>query len=609
LSKVKANPDSTRLFAMTGLETIENLSYLDTSEVTNMSFMFAGCGNLRNVKFSDLNTSNVTDMSYMFAGMTDPDNKNEINLDLSNWNTSKVRDMSNMFFNYAGGNSIRSINFGHIDTSNVTNMTAMFVYNDSIENLDLSGFDTSNVTDMNSMFLGDSGLKSVALANFDTSKVTSMISMFGYCSSLVTVDVSKFDTSSVAAFQDMFISCASLENVDVSGFQTSTQSEFSGMFKNCASLQKLDLSQFVMTNFYSSMLEGCRSLSSIKTGSLTRFDVGVPNIDTTSGRYTGRWIGENTGNTYASSDAFMTDYDGSKPDTYIWEGYPGKDVTVKYENQLGNEIHASQTITGYAEDGYDAITENYKLSIDGYDLDTDNLPANAKGQFNLNIPQTVIYKYNRTAAKPVTVNYQDSSNHAIHDPKIITGYINDDYDVSTADYQLKIPGYDLDRDQLPDNLTGKLSDTAKTITYSYKRAESAGVTVSYQDLDGKTLHADQHLTGKIGDSFDVTTADYQLAIEGYRLDKEKLPTNMTGELTDKEQTVIYQYQKLPATAQPVTVKYVDLAQKQLHADQQITGKVGDHYDASTSQYQLAIDGYELDTRACFKTKYFTGLYA
>ena len=70
--------------------------------------------------FKGSNTSNVTNMSYMFnrcSGLT--------SLDLSGWNTSNVKDMNQMFY-----------------------------YCNKLETLDLSGWDTSKVTDMNGMFGG-----------------------------------------------------------------------------------------------------------------------------------------------------------------------------------------------------------------------------------------------------------------------------------------------------------------------------------------------------------------------------------------------------------------------------------------------------------------------
>ena len=45
-------------------------------------------------------------------------------------------------------------------------------------------------------------------------------------------------------------------------------------------------------------------------------------------------------------------------------------------DQFNNEIHPTQTISGYIGDAYDASTDQYKLTIDGYSLDQEQLPSN-----------------------------------------------------------------------------------------------------------------------------------------------------------------------------------------------------------------------------------------
>ena len=73
------------------LESIDNLSLLDTTSVTNMSNMFLWCSSLSNFDLSAFNTSNVENMQGMF-------NFCEITtLDHSNFDTSSVVNMSSMF--------------------------------------------------------------------------------------------------------------------------------------------------------------------------------------------------------------------------------------------------------------------------------------------------------------------------------------------------------------------------------------------------------------------------------------------------------------------------------------------------------------------------------
>ena len=86
-------------------------------------------------------------------------------------NTSEVTSMSYMFYNCS---SLTSLDVTNFDTSNVTNMIGMFAYCSSLTSLDVTKFNTSNVTTMSDMFQGCSSLTSLDLRNFNTSKATNM---------------------------------------------------------------------------------------------------------------------------------------------------------------------------------------------------------------------------------------------------------------------------------------------------------------------------------------------------------------------------------------------------------------------------------------------------
>ena len=67
---------------MTNLQSVLGIQYLNTSEVTNMFYMFAYCG-LSSINLSYLNTSKVTSMEAMFL------NSSFTSLNVSSFNTSK----------------------------------------------------------------------------------------------------------------------------------------------------------------------------------------------------------------------------------------------------------------------------------------------------------------------------------------------------------------------------------------------------------------------------------------------------------------------------------------------------------------------------------------
>ena len=90
---------------------------------------------------NDIDTSEITDMSYMF-------NYSKFNGDISNWDVSNVKNMQEMFYNskFTGENG----DISKWDVSNVKNMGHMFRYSEF--NVDISNWDVSNVKDMSFMF-------------------------------------------------------------------------------------------------------------------------------------------------------------------------------------------------------------------------------------------------------------------------------------------------------------------------------------------------------------------------------------------------------------------------------------------------------------------------
>ena len=131
-------------------------------------------------------------------------------IDFEMIDTSNVVDMSHMF---AGCEGLEELDLSNFDTSNVTNMRAMFWRCYHLTNLDLSNLDTNKVTNMEKMFASCRNLKELNLSNFDTSHVKYMTEMFDCCQGLTNLDLSDFDTSKVTSIRDMFDQCGSLKNL------------------------------------------------------------------------------------------------------------------------------------------------------------------------------------------------------------------------------------------------------------------------------------------------------------------------------------------------------------------------------------------------------------
>lgn len=192
-----------------GLTTITHLEYLNTSQVTNMQYMFSNCESLEALDLSTFNTENVTSMSNMFYYC-----KSLKSLNLSSFNTSKVTFMGSMF---SDCESLTALNLNSFNTENISNYGYMFQYCKSLTTLDLSSFNSKEILNTSFMFTGCIALKTIDLSSFDTSKTTEMINMFGGCSALETIYASSaFTTDNVKNDSYMFSNCRKLKNFDLS---------------------------------------------------------------------------------------------------------------------------------------------------------------------------------------------------------------------------------------------------------------------------------------------------------------------------------------------------------------------------------------------------------
>ena len=216
----------------TGLDKITGLEYLNTAEVTDMSFMFYGC--------------------YALAS-----------LDLSNFNTTKVENMFGMFFNCENLSSLVISNF---NTANVTDMSYMFHYCKNLSSLDIPNFNIAKVTDMSYMFHMCQKLTELNLSNFKTEKAKNMSNMFSFCNMLEKLNLSNFNTAEVTNMSSMFEDCNKLSSLDLSNFNTAKVTNMSEMFKNSKTLQTIYVSDdFVVTgitneDYKKDLFTGCEAL-------------------------------------------------------------------------------------------------------------------------------------------------------------------------------------------------------------------------------------------------------------------------------------------------------------------------------------------------------------
>ena len=206
----------------------------------NSKMMLQWFTRIESLDFSHIDTSEVDTMHGMFYWM-----QNLKTINFGNFNTSKVTDMTAMF---GCTFSLTELDLSNFDTSKVTKMSYMF-HGANVQKLDLSNFNTSNVTNMYSMFESASRLKEISFGpNFNTEKVTNMGSMFKNTPVLANINLSTFNTSKVTNMRDMFAATTTLQSLDLSSFDTRNVTDMQSMFFNATSLKTLNITSFNTEN-------------------------------------------------------------------------------------------------------------------------------------------------------------------------------------------------------------------------------------------------------------------------------------------------------------------------------------------------------------------------
>ena len=254
--------DLNRIVMVNNNQTVINLCSLLGIKIGNIK-------NIKNVIFEEsFNTYTPTSLKDFFRDCT---GLNEIT-GLKYLNTAEVTDMSFMFWNCKNLSSLDLTNF---NTTKVENMSGMFSSCQKLSSLTLSeSFNTANVTDMSNMFSYCNMLEKLNLSNFNTTKVTDMSYMFNMCQKLTELNLSNFKTEKVKNMPYMFSYCNMLEKLDLSNFNTANVTKMSGMFYGCSTLQTIYVSDdFVVTgitkeDYKKDMFTGCKVLK----GALTEYD-------------------------------------------------------------------------------------------------------------------------------------------------------------------------------------------------------------------------------------------------------------------------------------------------------------------------------------------------
>lgn len=273
--KVKPTTTAGWFRNFTKLTSIEGLNYLNTADVTDMSWMFYYCINLETLDVSGFNTINVTNMKCMFASCE----KLKTLSFKSGFDTRNVTDMGSMF------NSCKVLNIDfaecNFNTQNVTNMATMFTNCAALTyDLNMVTLKSPKCTNYGNMFGGCTKLKYVSseLMQYRDAEATAsgvvMRNMFNGCSALLKFG-GKIDLTNVTTTESMFTGCTQLTGdntatVVIEGTWSGSAklTNVYGMFKDCPALKTVTFNsgkksyyESVSTAAY--MFSGCTGLLTV----------------------------------------------------------------------------------------------------------------------------------------------------------------------------------------------------------------------------------------------------------------------------------------------------------------------------------------------------------
>ena len=553
---------------LSGLTEIEGLDQVDTSEVTDMSFMFHSCESLEHLDLSSFNTKKVTDMSLMFSSCYKLSS-----IDLHSFDTSSVTDMKFMFSNCR---SLTSLDLRNFNTAKVTDMSYMFQYCPNLKTLNISSFQMAQVTSKSEMLKSLPKLSTLVLGPKNYLRGTDLDATGVWLNvGNGTVDNpqgNKRWTSSQlmsnysgSRDQDTYVRLGGAVTVhyrDETGATLAPDQILSGKIGDSYSSEPQDIAGYVVkttpANAKGTYTDKVQEVTYVYTNQVK---VLVHYVDQDGKPIAGapdQTISGIIGQPYP--DNVVKDIKGyilkSKPSgkfsgtetevTYVYTNQVK--VLAHYVDQDGKPIANDETLNGKIGDDYPA------KEIAGYVIQT-----KPSGKFSATVTE-VTYVY--TNQVKVLAHYVDQDGKPIADDETISGKIGDDYPAK------EIAGY-----VIQTKPSGKFSASVTEVTYVY--TNQVKVLAHYVDQDGKPIADDETISGKIGDDYPAKE------IAGY-----VIQTKPSGKFSASVTEVTYVY----TNQVKVLAHYVDQDGKPIADDDTLTGKIGDDYPAKE------IAGYVIQTK-------------
>ena len=266
----------------TNLTEVNNIEYLDTSNVTNMEFMFQNCKKLIEIDIGCFDASKVTNMYAMFKGCSNLENlnmtgfktspTNRVNVEEAFWDCNKVNEIDfsgisyvgSMYGTFRGCRALSTLDLNHV--KGVTHLGGAFMDCRNLVTLRAENMDISNNVNLSYTFSNCKNLEELDVSKWNTEKVRSMYRIFAGCTKLKQLDLNSWNILNVTNLNVAFQNCSALENVYISNWNTKNVTAMEFMFESCLALKEIDMTNWNVSSLTTveGMFYGCYNLKTVK---------------------------------------------------------------------------------------------------------------------------------------------------------------------------------------------------------------------------------------------------------------------------------------------------------------------------------------------------------
>lgn len=225
---------------------------------------------------------------------------------------------------------------------------------------------------------------------------------------------------------------------------------------------------------------------------------------------------------------------------YYYTKAPSGGVTVRYLDEEGNEIKATEELTGKIGTPYKTMPKeipNYELVKTSGDSPEGTMSKETK---------EINYHYKKIPAIVIVKYIEKETNQELAEEETINGYVGQNYKTQRkviTNYQKAEPE--------PANETGIMTKDIIEVVYYYQKIPSGKVTVKYVDVNtkeeisyldenGKTQKYNYEISGYVGEKYETKEKE----IPYYQYQENLQTMQKEGYYTQNNETIIYYYRKL-----------------------------------------------------------------